>query len=511
MSSGFLAFALALGCTNNDEGSDGAVHIDGVTVEPNDNNAMSAWVVVTPDQDLEAASVVYGAGTDFDFRTPEQSIPGGTETRILVLGLEHDVENTLRLEATTSDGNSATSDDLLFHSGTLDEGFPIPEIMDPGAPFPPTDVVCTNASIGAGDIYCMDRQGRPRWILHHPTGAQISTFRALRNGNFAGVSAQDVSYFDPSGARINSFSIPMATNTRFVHQALDPREVIEITEGPWDGYLVILTVTDDTLTDGTVVKAHGLIVYDPETNRVDWDWLAHGELGDNQTIDPEMLDYKRVGLAVNFEDWDHDNAILHGVEENGDQFFWLSMRHQDWIVKLNCQTDKIEWRFGRDGDFQLEDANGNPYPDDTWYQYQQHAPEWQSHGDGKYDFLVFDNGESRMTADGIYEGPKYSRVLEFQLDENTMTAKKVWDYGSPDLDDPAHFYSVDHGTTIMLPGSDAVMFLRQGDDGPFLQEVSYPAGEILWRATYKDGDQQVYRSDWFPSLYDTTWWYDIDR
>ena len=63
----------------------------------------------------------------------------------------------------------------------------------------------------------------------------------------------------------------------------------------------------------------------------------------------------------------------------------------------------------------------------------------------------------------------------------------------------------------MLPGSDAIMFLRQGDDGPFLQEISYPAGEILWRATYKDGTQQVYRSDWFPSIYDTTWWYDIDR
>src|SRR4029079_8976302 len=231
-----------------------------------------------------------------------------------------------------------------------------------------------------------------------------------------------------------------------------------------------------------VVKAHGLLVFDPETNRIDWDWSGHGVLGGNHVSDPDKLDYERVALAVNVEDWDHTNAILHGVEANGDQFFWLSLRHQDWIVKVNCQTDLIEWRFGRDGDFVLEDANGQPYPDDSWYMYQQHAPEWQSHGDGKYDFLVFDNGESRMTGDGIYDGPKYSRILEFQLDENTMTAKKVWDYGSPDLDDPAHFYSVDHGTTIKLPGSDAVMFLRQGDDGPFLQEVSYPEGQILWRA-----------------------------
>jgi hypothetical protein len=224
MSSGFLVFALVLGCTNKDSGGEVVEHIDGVTVEANENNAMSAWVVLTPDEDLEHVSVVYGAYDDFDFRTPEQSIAAGTEARILVLGLEHDTDNQLRLEAKTSDGTSVVSDAVPFHSGTLDEGFPIPEIMDPAGDFPATDVVCTNASIGAGDIYCMDRQGRPRWILHHPAGQQISTFRALRNGNFAGVSAQDVSYFDPSGARINSFSIAAATDTRFVHQALDPRE-----------------------------------------------------------------------------------------------------------------------------------------------------------------------------------------------------------------------------------------------------------------------------------------------
>ena len=509
MSSGFLVFALALGCTDRDDG--GAGRIAGVTVEANEHNPMSAWVVFTPDVDLAGVTVVYGARDDFDFRTPERTITAGTETRILVLGLEHDTDNTLRVEATKSDGTAVASDPLGFRSGTLDEGFPIPEIMDGGGDFPETDVVGTNASIGQGDIYCLDREGRPRWILRHPTGLQISTLRALRNGNFAGVAALDVSIFDPSGARIDAFSIASATNTRFVHATLDPREVIEITEGPWDGDLAILTATEDTLVDGTVVKAHGIIVFDPETNRIDWDWSLHGELGDDETIDEDMLQYDRVGLSVNYEDWDHSNALLHGVEENGDQFFWLSMRHQDWIVKIDCQTDEIVWRFGRQGDFELQDENGKPYPDDRWYMYQQHAPEWQTHGGGRFDFLVFDNGESRMTAEGLYDGPKYSRVLEFELDENAMTARKVWDYGGPDLDDPAHFYSVDHGSATMLPGSDAVLFLRQGDDGPFLQEVSYPQGEILWRATYTDGTQQIYRSNWFPSLYDTTWWYDIDR
>ncbi len=511
MSSGIFPLVLALGCTSNkdkDPGSD-VERIEGVTVEQNENNPMSAWVTITPAEDLEEVTVVYGAGDDFDFETPPQSITAGAETRILVLGLENDTDNRFRLEAVKADGTAVASDELELHSGALVDGFPIPTIME-RIDFPTTEVACTNATIANGDIYCMDRQGRPRWILQHPQKEKLSTFRPLRDGNFAAVSAKDVSLFDASGAQLSAFTL-QSIDTRFEHRMLDPREVIEITEGPWDGDLAILTATIETLPSGLEVNAHGIIVYDPETNVIDWDWSVHGTLGDSETIDPDMLQYDRVGLAVNFEDWDHANALLHGQDEDGGQFFWISMRHQDWIVKIDCETDEVAWRFGRDGDFELQDEDGIPYTDDSWYMYQQHSPEWQSHGGGVFDFLVYDNGESRMTATGLYDGPKYTRLLEFVLDENTMTARKVWDYGSADLSDPAHFYGNDHGSNIMLPGGDALLFVRQGDDGPFIEEISYPEGETRWKATYADGTQQLYRIDWFPSLYETAWWYAVDR
>jgi hypothetical protein len=404
------------------------------------------------------------------------------------------------------------SDDLALRTAALFDGFPIPTVVDDGSDHEPTEAICTNETIDSGAIYCMDREGRPRWILRHPEeGSKISTFRPLRNGNFAGVSAVDVTTFDPSGAAVSTFTLRDAVGTRFVHAMLDPREVLEITEGPWDGDLAIMTVTVDVLTDGSKVEGHGIVVFDPETNTVDWDWSVHGVLGDDETIDPARLDYGRVGLSVNYEDWDHSNALLHGLDPDGGQFLWMSMRHQDWIVKIDCETDLVAWRFGRDGDFELRDEDGVPYGDDSWYMYQQHSPEWQSHGDGVYDFLVYDNGESRMTATGLYEGVKYSRILRFVLDENTMSAKKIWDFGSPVLDDPAHFYGPDHGSNIMLPGGDAILFVRQGDDGPFVSEITYPEGEVVWKATYADGLQQLYRIGWFPSYYETAWWYDIDR
>jgi hypothetical protein len=514
MSYGMVALALVLGCTDKKDNnpSESTETLDGVTVEANPNNPMSAFVVLTPSESLEDVTVVYGAGEDFDFETPHQSIEAGVETRILVLGLEHDTDCRFRLEGTKADGTPVESEELELRSGDLFDGFPVPTIMDRSADFPGGEAVCTNVTVeDHGDIYCMDRQGRPRWVLHHPDDGKISTIRPLRNGTIAGVSMQDVTVFDASGAVVNTFSLRDQVETRYVHALLDPREVIEITEGPWDGDLAILTMTIEVLGDGSKVEGHGIVVYDPETNAVDWDWSVHGPLGDDESIDPAMLDYKRVGLSVNFEDWDHNNALLHGIDPNGDQFFWTSMRHQDWIVKISCEDDKIAWRFGRDGDFVLQDEDGIPYEDDGWYMYQQHAPEWQSHGDGVYDFIVYDNGESRMTATGLYEGPKYSRILRFVLDENTMSARKVWDYGSPDLSDPSHFYANDHGANIMMPGGDSMMFVRQGDDGPFVSEISYPDGEILWRATYADGEQQLYRIDFWPSYYDTAWWYGVDR
>ena len=41
MSSGFLVFALTVGCTNKDSGGEAVEHLDGVAVEANENNAMS--------------------------------------------------------------------------------------------------------------------------------------------------------------------------------------------------------------------------------------------------------------------------------------------------------------------------------------------------------------------------------------------------------------------------------------------------------------------------------------
>lgn len=491
------------------------------SVEANEHNPFSALVTVWPER---AGPVWVEAGEDgaYDRVTPVTEADGGGSAEILLLGLEADRTFDVRIVA-EAQGETWASDPQTWTTEPLPSGFPEVETRwvndvpqgDAG------EVICTNGRRHGVDdpdgvplYYCFDRDGSPVWSLEHPDEDSLLAVRATSDGGFAATSDSSslLALFDDRCARTAEYTpLWFEELTRFLHLWIDMHEVIELEEGPWAGALAFLTGVGDTVAEDTFLLGYGVIVFDPRTEQVLWDWTSHGELGDGVPIDPK-LDYGRLSpLEEDGGDWLHANGLAHGLDPDGGQFFWMSLRHQDWIIKIDVETDEVVWRLGAEGDFELvADLDETPMQvlsPELWM-YHQHSPEIVSREGDRTQFLVFDNGNARRGADGEWDldASLYSRVAGFEVDEARMRAAPIFALGSPDPDDPGHFYTGGRGDADLLPGGDRLQYVVGWLDTPYIAEVSYPEGEPIWWASMSDGNE-LYRVNYFPSLYETTWSY----
>ena len=109
------------------------------------------------------------------------------------------------------------------------------------------------------------------------------------------------------------------------------------------------------------------------------------------------------------KDWSHANAM---VPTTGG---WLmSFRNLDWLIKVDEPTGSIDYIFGPGGDFELA-------PGGRWFS-RQHGPVVT----GSDTILLYDNGNNRI--DSPWGEPAFSRVVEYRLDRDTMTASEVWSW-----------------------------------------------------------------------------------
>ena len=137
------------------------------------------------------------------------------------------------------------------------------------------------------------------------------------------------------------------------------------------------------------------------------------------------------------QDWSHGNSVY--VDDDGTVL--TSFRHLNQIIAIGPDFQSVLWRLGGPG-------GGFKFPDPTDRFYHQHTaiplPDDR--------ILLFDNGNRRPRR----EGGQYSRALELQLDFETMTARKVWEYRH----DPDIFAGccssvtrLENGNTLMVFGT----------------------------------------------------------
>jgi hypothetical protein len=226
---------------------------------------------------------------------------------------------------------------------------------------------------------------------------------------------------------------------------------------------------------GTLYVAGDKIVEFTTDGEVVWTWdtfdhldplrIRHGFFELGPIYNPETFDPGH--------DWTHSNGIAY---DPADDSLVLSMRHQDWLVKIDHATGDILWRLGDEGDFTLVG--------DRWH-FHQHSPYWLSDG----SLLLYDNGVGNPD---LADDQEYSRALAYELDESAATATQVWQ----DQTDP--FVSVVAGDADPLPGGHVLILdTGVGPDNPTqgrLREVEHTVQAADVQTLWPPPNTFVYRA-----------------
>jgi hypothetical protein len=469
----------------------------------NPGNPFSVWVGVQADRDVLAVIELEEDG-DRTRTTPPFALRAGEPADQLVLGLHAGVSTELHLVATEG-GRRWTIPLGSYQSEPLSEDWSGCEVSSAQdlEDLDPDEAICTNGMLGQGlSIVCFDRSGQPFWSISEH-GEALFRLRPLSDGSFAvtSLSSSKVLLYDASGLLTGDITtLDLQGLTRFEHSFIDPHALIEIREGPWEGALVLATVSSEQLDSGLELTGTGFVVLDRDSGEVLWDWHILGD-NDGQLPLPELGDLEACSRDPNCL---HANDLVHRVDEDGAQSFWLSLNGPSQVILVDVESEAVAWRLGVGGDFALVDDLDADVPtelgDESWM-YNQHGLELHDHEDGRVRLFLLDNGNDRPDA-----AASFSRVLELEIDEIARRAAPVFEYGSDDPQDSSWFYANMCGDADLLPGGAGLMFLK-GDEDVAITELSHPQGEVRWRLECPDW-QGSFGLQYFPSLYETTWWYD---
>lgn len=195
-------------------------------------------------------------------------------------------------------------------------------------------------------------------------------------------------------------------------------------------------------------------------------------------------------LVFKWECWDHflpDDAIavdwsqvkidyihMNSIALDFDDNLIISSRHLCEVTKIDRNTGDIIWRLGgKNNQFKwINETEEFSYQHDA-----RPVPGKPNH------YTIFDNGNLRR--------PRYTRIVEYQIDPDSMTATKVWEYRrSPDFYTNAGGSArrLSNGNTLISWASNALPVCTEiNQDKEIVYELS---GKGRWSA------YRSFRNNW---------------
>jgi arylsulfate sulfotransferase len=465
-------------------------------------NPQVAQYSITPSS-AGNVSVQFGPDTTYGLTTWTQASTGSA-IPLLVAGMRANVEYHMRALVQFSDGAQFYDADHTFTPNVSEKDLQAPaiKVTTTTGMTPQSGVELLDLVTGTARPAVTDLNGNVLWTYTGgPNGPVPNPIKLLPNGHFLinfSNSAEDGSssllqeidltgkvYWQMAAADLNKALASATCSGCNITVTGTHHDFVLLP----NGHLVVIAGTQQVIS-GITVTGDVLIDLDQNHNPV-WLWNEFDHLDTN----------RRPYL---FPDWTHTNAVIYSP---GDGNLIISIRHQNWLVKVNYANGagdgSIVWHLGYQGDFTLI---GGTDPTD-WF-YAQHGPSFaSSNTTGNFSLILFDNGDDRVFPTGVTCGSTgappclYSTVPLFQLDETAMTATLLANPMSPN-------YSFFGGNAAVLANGNV----------EFCESAGGPAGNTgtIYEFTQGAAPQQVwmmqtigeyaYRGQRIPSLYPGVQW-----
>jgi hypothetical protein len=403
-----------------------------------DDHALSvlACVVRWTTSEPATSRVEFGPGPQYLYFVEDDALV--TDHEVVVIGLAADTESHLQVVSAGGDGVEARSDDLTRTPAAL--------------PFPSaTTAVVTHA----GDRI------EPGWTL----------------SNLAVSSALTLSVavmFDDQGRIV------------WYHQLGDETGTADLE--------VSLVGGDHVLIGGSIPPLEAVTEVDLEGNVV-WQGPVQPEgLIDHESMHHSMKKLPNGNYVTMFRDFEEGNSSIHDrideftpelevvwswsalpvqgmdqdhIQGNGlevdldEDVLYFTARLTNTLYKIDRNGGDVLWTLGEGGDFEMSGAHAEP-----WFG-RAHAPEVLADG----NVLYYDNGSP---------GRGYSRLVEYALDEGSMTASIAWEYDGSETGD--EWATTALGDVDRLPGGNTLACAGSmyEDDSPSRIIEVDPDGELVW-------------------------------
>jgi arylsulfate sulfotransferase len=466
-------------------------------------NAQVALYTISP---ASAAKVFvqYGLDINYGLTTWTQAAPsGGGPVNLFVAGMKASALYHIRGVVLFSDGSQFFDADQTFTTGAIPAAqLPTITATTTAGMVPQSGVELLDlTSAAAFSVVATDLNGDVIWT-YSPTlsGDVPNPVKLLPNGHFL------INFSSNSGDGLNSVLQEVDLSGALIWQmtAAELNNALAVATCPGcnvsvigthhdfvqlpNGHLIVIAALQRVISGTTVT---GDVIIDLDENRKPvWLWNEF-----------DHLDVTRQPMG--FPDWTHTNAILYSADDGN---LIVSMRHQNWIVKVDYANGKgagdILWKLGYQGDFALLGGTG---PTD-WF-YAQHGPSFVSKNTtGKFSMVLFDNGNDRVFPPGVTCGAAgappclYSTVPLLQVDEAAKIATLTFHPLAPT-------YSIFGGNAAVLKNGNVEYCESAGGPGTAgdIYEVTQDSNaQTVWKMQITG--QYAYRGQRIPSLYPGVQW-----
>jgi arylsulfate sulfotransferase len=309
------------------------------------HNPQAALYTVTSPKD-GMVSVSFGKTASYDLLIASQPISAGKAVSLYVAGMLATSTYHMQAAIRLTDGSTITDLDHTFTTGSLPAQFNL--LLNVNAtsgisPQPGIEMLNVYGSTGTGAV-ATDLSGNPLWTYYLPDGppnALLFPIDLLPNGhilfvveglaqaNYDGSSTAPVLSFlrevDLAGTVIRQLTV-QDLNARLATAAFNVQlwsfhhDILALP----NGHLIVMSNSIRQMTglagQSGSVPVLGDVIVDLDTNlQPVWVWNSF-----------DHLDINRQPML--FSDWTHGNALLYSPSDGQ---LLISMRHQNWILKLD--------------------------------------------------------------------------------------------------------------------------------------------------------------------------------